>query len=303
MTPSGGRALFRVVPSYVAFVVAPGAARPAVVPLGSAVGVEALVQAWRSEAGRHTRGAEVAPREEEQAYRAAGKKPIGIVVNLEPKYPASDSDEDAAAVRRADAYMNRQYLDPLFFGHYPPEMLEMFGEAWPNLWDAGDLRVPIDFLGINYYKRGITRHDPSVPIERAARIDNPRGTVTTLGWEVYPQGLTDILTWVTGRYGRIPLYVTENGAAFYDPPVAHDGRIDDPLRVDYLRQHLHAVLDAADRGADMRGYFVWSLLDNFEWSAGYSKRFGIVHVDYETQQRTIKASGRYYADVIRERGV
>jgi len=238
-----------------------------------------------------------------QAYRTFGTKPIGIVVNLEPKTAASDSEEDAAAVRRADAYMNRQYLDPLFFGEYPPEMAEMFGEAWPHFWDASDLRVSIDFLGINYYKRGITKHDASVPIERATRVDNPRGTVTTLNWEVFPQGLTDILLWVTERYGRMPLYVMENGAAFYDPPVAANGRIDDPLRVDYLREHLHAVLDAADRGADMRGYFVWSLLDNYEWSAGFEKRFGIVHVDYETQARTIKQSGRFYADVIRARSV
>jgi beta-glucosidase len=238
-----------------------------------------------------------------QAYRTFGTKPIGIVVNLEPKSPASDSEEDAAAVRRADAYMNRQYLDPIFFGEYPPEMREMFGPAWPNFWDASDLRVPIDFLGINYYKRGITRHDDSVPIERAVRVANPRGTVTTLDWEVYPTGLTDILLWVTERYGRMPLYVMENGAAFYDPPVAFNGRVEDPLRLDYLRDHLHAVLDAADRGADLRGYFVWSLLDNFEWSAGFAQRFGIVHVDYETQARTIKQSGHFYADVIRSRSV
>ena len=238
-----------------------------------------------------------------QAYRAFGTKPIGIVVNLEPKYAAGDSEEDAAAVKRADAYMNRQYLDPLFFGSYPPELPEMFGEAWPNLPDAADLRVPIDFLGINYYKRGITRFDPAVPIERAARVDNPRGTVTTLGWEVYPAGLTDTLLWVTERYGPMPLYVMENGAAFYDPPVAFNGRIEDPLRADYLRTHLHATLDAIDRGADVRGYFVWSLLDNYEWSAGYAKRFGIVHVDYETQARTIKESGRFYADVVKQRAL
>ena len=238
-----------------------------------------------------------------QAYRAVGTKQIGIVVNLEPKAPASDSEEDAEAVRRADAYMNRQYLDPLFFGTYPHELASMFGEAWPNLWDAADLRVPFDFLGINYYKRGITKHDPSTPIEHATRIDNPRGTVTSLGWEVHAQGLTDILLWVQQRYGPIPLYVTENGAAFYDPPVAEHGRVDDPLRIDYLRKHLHAVLDAREQGADVRGYFAWSLLDNYEWSAGYSHRFGIVHVDYETQQRTIKESGKFYADVIRNRGV
>jgi beta-glucosidase len=240
-----------------------------------------------------------------QAYRALGKKQIGIVVNLEPKYAASDSEEDAAAVARADAYMNRHYLDPLFFGSYPSELTEMFGEAWPS-FPAADfdvIRQPFDFLGVNYYKRGITRFDPSTPIERAIRVDNPRGTVTTLNWEVYPPGLTEILVWVTERYGRMPLYVTENGAAFYDPPVAEHGHVEDPLRIDYLRSHLNAVLDAVDRGADLRGYYVWSLLDNYEWSAGYAKRFGIVHVDYETQLRTIKESGKFYADVIANRSV
>ena len=238
-----------------------------------------------------------------QAYRSSGSKQIGLVVNLEPKYPASDSEDDAAAVARADAYMNRQYLDPVFFGSYPAELRDMYGEAWPNLWDVTELTQPIDFLGINYYTRGLTKHDPAIHIERATRVRNPRAAYTEMGWEVFPQGLTDILVWVTERYGRVPLYVTENGAAFYDPPVAENGRIDDPLRVDYLEKHLNAVLDAAARGADMRGYFAWSLLDNYEWNAGYSKRFGIVHVDYGTQQRTIKGSGRYYADVIRTRSV
>lgn len=236
-----------------------------------------------------------------RAYRAIGKHQIGLVVNLEPKYSVSELDEDLDAVRRADAYMNRQYLDPLFTGAYPTELEEMFGEAWPEipLADFELLREPFDFLGINYYKRGITKFDPSVPIERAIRVADPRATHTELGWDVFPQGLTDILKWVTQRYGRIPLYVTENGAAFYDPPVATNDTIDDPLRVDYLHRHLHAVIDAIDEGADVRGYFAWSLFDNYEWAHGFSKRFGIVHVDYETQKRTPKKSARFYADVIR----
>jgi beta-glucosidase len=236
-----------------------------------------------------------------QAYRAVGKHQIGLVVNLEPKYSVSELDHDLAAVRRADAYMNRQFLDPLFTGAYPTELEEMFGEAWPEipLSDFDLLREPFDFLGINYYKRGLTKFDPSVPIERAASVPDPRATRTELGWDVFPQGLTDILKWVTQRYGRMPLYVTENGAAFYDPPVAENGTIDDPLRVDYLHRHLHAVIDAIDEGADVRGYFAWSLLDNYEWAYGFTKRFGIVHVDYETQKRTPKKSARFYADVIR----
>lgn len=240
-----------------------------------------------------------------QAYRALGRKKIGVVVNLEPKYAASDSNQDADATRRADAYMNRQFLDPLFRGSYPYELREMYGEAWPE-FPAADfdlIRQPLDFVGVNYYSRGLTKYDGSVHVERATRVKNPRAAYTEMGWEVFPQGLTDILVWVTERYGRMPLYVTENGAAFYDPPVATNGRIEDPLRTDYYRTHLNAVLDAIDRGADLRGYFAWSLLDNLEWNAGFSRRFGIVHVDFGTQTRTIKDSGKFYANVIRERAL
>lgn len=238
------------------------------------------------------------------AYRATGKNQIGLVVNLEPKYPASESAEDLAATVRADAYMNRQYLDPVFRGSYPEELITMFGEAWPKIpaADFDSIKRPIDFLGVNYYKRGIARHDATNLLERASNIRNPLAVYTEMDWEVFPQGLTDILVWVRDRYGALPLYITENGSAFYDPPVGEGGKIDDPLRVDYLRKHLLAARDALGRGVDLRGYFVWSLLDNFEWSHGYSKRFGIVHVDYETQKRTPKASARFYTEVIGTNG-
>ncbi len=237
------------------------------------------------------------------ACRAMGNGRIGIVVNLEPKYPASERDEDRQATARADAYMNRQYLDPIFLGSYPAEMPPLFGEAWPQCRDSDfkEIRQPIDFLGVNYYTRGITKHDPKKMIERADRVKNSRAAYTETGWEVFPQGLTDILVWVRERYGRMPLYITENGAAFYDPPTA-EGTVEDPLRVDYLRKHLRAAREAMQHGVDLRGYFVWSLLDNFEWALGYSKRFGIIHVDFETQKRTMKASAKFYADVIRSRG-
>jgi len=239
-----------------------------------------------------------------EAYRASGKHQIGIVVNLEPKYAASDNEEDQAATRRADAYMNRQYLDPLLHGCYPNELRDVFGDAWPDHppSELEYLKQPIDFVGVNYYTRSVTRSDPSAWPVRAGRVDQPRHAYTETGWEVYPDGLTDSLKWVTERYGRIPLYVTENGAAFYDPPQAIDGRIDDPLRVAYYRSHLRAAHSALCQGVDLRGYFAWSLLDNYEWSLGYSKRFGIVHVDFATQKRTPKASARFYSEVIRTHG-
>jgi beta-glucosidase len=238
------------------------------------------------------------------AYRGMGRNKIGTVVNLEPKYPATQSEDDLAATRRAHAYFNRQYLDPIFRGSYPEELPELFGEAWPS-FPASDfeaIRKPIDFLGINYYKRAVSRHDPQQVIERASHVRQPDAVRTELDWEVYGPGLTDILVWVKDEYGDLPVFVTENGAAFYDPPAAVDGVIDDPLRVHYLREHIGAVGEAIRRGVDVRGYFVWSLLDNYEWSHGYSKRFGIVHVNYADQQRTIKRSGRYYSEVIRTNG-
>lgn len=234
-----------------------------------------------------------------KAYRDVGKHEIGLVVNLEPKYPASGSPEDLAATARADAYMNRQYLDPAIHGHYPSELKEIFGEAWPD-WPKEDfdlIKQKLDFIGVNYYTRNVTSANDSWPL-KAGPVDQKQSTHTTTGWEVFPQGLTDVLLWVKDNYGNPPLFVTENGAAFYDPPVAEDGVIDDPLRVDYLKKHIAAIGTAIANGADVRGYMLWSFLDNLEWSLGYSKRFGIVHVNFETLERTPKNSARLYASII-----
>jgi beta-glucosidase len=240
-----------------------------------------------------------------QAYRAGNHQhAIGIVVNLEPKYSASESEEDLAATRRADAYMNRQYLDPVFRGSYPPEMREMFGEAWPD-FPAADfdlIRQPLDFVGINYYLRGVMKADPANVVEKATRVRVPESTYTETGWEVYPAALTDLLLWFRDRYGSTPVYITENGAAFYDPPKAANGVIDDPLRVQYFRDHIRAVGRAIAQGVDVRGYYAWSLLDNLEWSLGFTKRFGIIHVDFATQQRTPKKSAHFYSEVIASNG-
>src|SRR6202049_187576 len=199
------------------------------------------------------------------AYRASGRHAIGLVVNIEPKEAASGSPEDLAAGARAEGYMNRLALDPVLLGSYPAELAAIFGEAWPDppAADLEQIRQPLDFLGINYYTRGVTRHDPRVLPVRAstvrqprhaytetgwggyppgppgarrggpARAPHPRHAYTETGWEVYPQGLADALLWCRRRYGALPIYVTENGAAFYDPPTANGG-VDDPLRRGYL---------------------------------------------------------------------
>ena len=237
-----------------------------------------------------------------QAFRADGRGRIGLVANLEPKYAASGRTEDQAAMARAHAYMNRQFLDPVFLGAYPEELGEIFGRHWPGFPEE-DLRLiqePIDFLGINYYSRSVVRDDPANPPVRDARV-RQRSEHTDMDWEVFPEGLKACLLWVKRRYGEIPLYVTENGAAFADPrPV--EGRVADPRRVEYLRNHLLAAHEAMAEGANLKGYFAWSLLDNFEWAHGYAKRFGLVQVDYATGARTPKDSALFYRRVIESRG-
>ena len=227
------------------------------------------------------------------------------MLNLEPKVAATGDPADVAAAIRGDAYMNRQYLDPVFKGSHPPELAEIYGEGWsdPPAADYALTTEKIDFLGINYYSRGLTVNDPSAWPVRIRTVKNPSATYTETGWEVVPAAFTELLVRVAREYGNPPVYITENGSAFYDPPTAQDGRVDDPLRTQYLRTHLEAVHEAIAQGADIRGYFVWSLLDNLEWAHGYSKRFGIVHVDYATQVRTPKASARYYQDVIARNAV
>ena len=240
-----------------------------------------------------------------QAYRAVGRHEIGVVFNIEPKYPASQSADDIAAAQRAHAYMNEQFADPALLGSYPPELKTIFGDAWPD-FPAGDFqltRQPVDFVGINYYTRSVVKHDEEAYPCRASRVRQANVTHTETDWEVYEQGLVDTLTWFKQRYGDLPLYITENGAAFYDPPVAEGDVVEDPLRVAYLRKHLRALHDCIEAGVNLKGYYAWSLLDNLEWSLGFAKRFGLYHVDYATQKRTPKASAKFYAKVIETNGV
>lgn len=238
-----------------------------------------------------------------EAYRASGLKgEIGITVNIGPIQAADDDPVTVEVVRHLNAYNNRFFLDPLFKGEYPKELPERFGKAWPAIpaKDLERIRQPVDFVGVNYYTRSLIGRDPGSPHGiKWLRTDAP---YTDMNWEVYPQGLYEILKWVHDTYGPVPLYVTENGAAFPDR-VEPDGSVKDTARTDYLREHFVQAHRCIQDGIPLRGYFVWSLMDNFEWAHGYAMRFGIVRVDFETQQRTIKASGHFYRQVIAQNGV
>ncbi|HJV61870.1 MAG TPA: GH1 family beta-glucosidase [Albitalea sp.] len=227
------------------------------------------------------------------ALRAEGcRAPLGIVLNMSPSDPLTASDADAAKARMDDARGLRWYLDPLFRGRYPDEVLEELGSEAPDIL-AGDLAAiaaPMDFLGVNYYTRNVSSAEG--PFDARAH----GLPVTEMGWEITPKSLTQLLVRLKRDYPVPPLVITENGGAFPDPLV--DGRVDDADRTDYLRTHIAAVADAARQGVPMAGYFVWSLMDNFEWASGYAKRFGIVHVDYATLARTPKASARWYRDAL-----
>jgi beta-glucosidase len=235
-----------------------------------------------------------------QAIRAASSDArVGIVNNLSPIEPASEREEDVAAALRADGHTNRWWLDPIHGRGYPHDMLELYGVELPER--AGDLATiaaPLDWLGLNYYFRQIVTADPTGSVPYAQQIYLPGARHTAMDWEVHADGLEQLLLRLTEEYGAQRIYVTENGSAYPDV-VRADGTVDDPERVRYLEEHLAACGRAARRGAPVAGYFAWSLMDNFEWAYGYDKRFGLVHVDYSTQRRTIKGSGHRYADIIR----
>lgn len=230
--------------------------------------------------------------------RNAPQAKAGITLNLSPQIPATDSEEDAKLVQFSDGFSNRWFLDPVFKGVYPADVVEVMRPALEGI-DLDAVKIaaaPNDFLGINYYMRFVITSDPTAPGGR--REEFPQGTqFTEMGWEIYPQGMADMLTRVHKEYGPIDLYITENGAAFPDPAPTN-GIVEDPQRVDFLKGYLAAAESVITQGVPLKGYFVWSLLDNFEWAFGYSRRFGIIHVDFETQQRTLKRSALYYRDLI-----
>jgi len=227
--------------------------------------------------------------------RAAPDAQAGIVLNLAHAYPASDSPEDEAAAWRVDGEGNRWFLDPIFRGSYPADLLDRNELVAPLLQD-GDLETiaaPIDFLGVNNYFRFVVGAGPNGP----QFVANPEAQHTDMGWEVHPDGLYKLLVRVANDYAPPAIYVTENGAAFGDVRV-HDGAVHDPERTAYLETYIDAVGRATAEGAPVKGYFVWSFLDNFEWGHGYSKRFGIVYIDYPTLERVPKDSFYWYRDLI-----
>ncbi|MET9479198.1 GH1 family beta-glucosidase [Streptomyces sp. NPDC006638] len=236
-----------------------------------------------------------------QAIRAVSPDArIGIVNNLSPVEAASDSDADRAAAVRADGHTNRWWLDPILGRGYPQDMVDLYGVELPiRPGDLETIAAPLDWMGVNYYFRQIVKDDPAGVAPFAQQVEGPNALHTHMGWEVHAEGLEQLLLRLTDEYGVRRIYVTENGSAFPDV-VSADGTVDDPERTRYLEDHLAACARAVEKGAPLAGYFAWSLMDNFEWAYGYDKRFGLVHVDYETQTRTIKSSGYRYAEIIRE---
>jgi beta-glucosidase len=247
-----------------------------------------------------------------------GRRPaqVGVVVNLYDVTPDSDAPADIDAARRIDGQQNRWWLDALLTGEYPADIVADYSDftdlSFVRDGDLETIATRLEWLGVNYYSsfrvRGLDapapraegeRPTPWVGTEDVELVETglPR---TRMGWDVKPEGLTHVLTRVTRDYDAPPLYVTENGAAYDDEVV--DGAVHDVERTAYIDAHLRACLDAVHAGVDLRGYFVWSLLDNFEWAWGYTRRFGVVRVDYDTQERTVKDSARSYAAIARDSG-
>ena len=221
----------------------------------------------------------------------------GIVLNFTPCYPVTQSDADLKATAFADDYINHWYMHPVMTGKYPDIIEQLPAEQRPDI-HPGDMEIiaqPLDYLGVNFYTR----------LHYQASADDfyderpHQGLLTDIGWEIYPQALTELLVSLNEKYTLPPIYITENGAAMADKMI--DGKVNDSDRIAYYQQHLNALHNATEQGVVIHGYFAWSLMDNFEWAEGYSKRFGIVYVDYQTQQRTVKASGLAYSSLITSR--
>ncbi len=239
-----------------------------------------------------------------QAIRdnALGEVEAGIVLSTAWIDAASQSPEDQKAANLVDAMANRSMMDPLFLGRYPQEFHDLFGPIMPKI-DADDFRIisqPVDFLGVNYYSRGVVKADPDVPLLGLTQI-KPEGNDYSQMWEIYPQGYYNCLKTIWDNYHPKKMIMTENGIPVADG-VDFDGRVRDWRRIQYIQDHLTQVHKAILEGIPIKGYFHWSFTDNFEWSFGYSMRFGIVFIDYDNQKRIVKDSGYWYKKVIHENG-
>jgi beta-glucosidase len=256
-----------------------------------------------------------------QAMRqAGGTSELGVTLNLYAMAPASERPEDVDAARRIDGLANRFFLDPVLLGRYPADVIEDLRElndfSCVRDGDLDLIKAPLDVLGINYYSRYVVaspgpdsqladgwRDAPSPwPASEHIRFLDRGLPVTAMGWEIDAPGLVEVLRRVHDEYPELPLYVTENGAAF-DDVLDGDGQVDDASRVAFIDSHLRACHQAISEGIPVKGYFAWSLLDNFEWAWGYTKRFGMVYVDYQSQRRIPKASAAWYAEVTRRNGL
>jgi beta-glucosidase len=231
----------------------------------------------------------------------AQESQVGITLLLSPAYPADDRPETQRDVKLSNDFCNGWFLDPILRGHYPDKLFENLGVSEPPI-QAGDLALiaaPLDFLGINNYSRVLIRGAATQPLADSCESISPvpEACYTDMAWEIYPHGLRDLLVHLHQDYTIPKIYVTENGAAFKDV-LEDDGQIHDPRRIDYLRTYLTGLTEAIEQGVPLKGYFAWALIDNFEWSEGYSKRFGIVYVDYPTQRRLIKDSGHWYTALL-----
>ena len=231
---------------------------------------------------------------------AAPKAKVGIVLDLNVVSAATDRDEDRAAATRFEGVQNRWYLDAVFIGSYPEDILDHCSHLLPEIreGDLATIAQPLDYLGVNIYRRSVIGAGTELAPLNFGRV-NPPGTYTATGWEIWPQCIRDALNFVHEAYGPKELYITENGMATAPEVPGADGRIEDRTRARYIVEHLEEVAKAIQAGVPVKGYFAWTLIDNFEWASGYTVPFGIAHVDFKTQERRLKLSGEVYGQIAR----
>ncbi len=242
-----------------------------------------------------------------EEFRKLGYKKgkIGITLNLIPSYPATKHENDIRAARIRDGYLNRWFLDPVFKEYYPEDMKDIYKEfvidfSFIKEGDLHKIAIANDFLGVNYYSRELVKFSEEARLK--SEVVHGRYSRTEMGWEIVPEALYNLVLRLRKEYTKIPVYITENGAAFNDK-ISKKGEIRDNKRIDYIRRHLLEVARLNKKGMDIKGYFIWSLIDNFEWQFGYSKRFGIIYVDYRTRERILKNSALWYRDLIETRAI